>query len=447
MSGRKYFGTDGVRGVVPSELTPEFALRLGMAAAAFFKLRGRSIVLGTDTRISADTVKAALVAGLTSCGATVLDAGVVPTPAVSFLTTDARAGAGVVISASHNPYEYNGIKFFSSDGYKLSDSDELRIEEILDAGIFELAPPAEVGRWVSWADAAHRYAAHIAGTVGRVTNSSRIVIDCANGATGESAMLLAKELGIDADFVCTEPDGTNINRECGATHTDRLRSRVVEGGYGGGVAFDGDGDRVIFVDENGEEINGDHIIAFLAATLKREGRLANDVVVATVLSNLGLEAYLNEIGVRLERSAVGDRYVLEKMIEVGSVLGGEQSGHIILLEEARTGDGLLVFAQVVKRLWADGDAGAARFSSLRLFEMYPQVQLNIRTERKNEVETNEAVRAALEDARSELGSHGRVIVRPSGTEPLVRVMVEARDKSLAERVAQSLVAAISAALS
>lgn len=439
--GRKYFGTDGVRGVVPGELTPEFALRLGRAAAEHFSAEGRSVVLGTDTRLSSDTIKAALVAGLAASGVTVLDAGILPTPGISFLTAEAGAAAGVVVSASHNPFEYNGIKFFDAHGYKLSDEAELRIEEIFERGSFENAREDRVGRWLPLADAAERYARFIAERVGRVEGIGRIAIDCANGATCAAAMLLfGTHLALDAEFINAEPNGLNINARCGATDTGKLREVVRAGGYEGGIAFDGDGDRVIFVDEHGEELNGDHLIGFLARQMKLAGRLPNDAVVATVMSNMGLETYLRDLGVRLFRSAVGDRYVLEKMLEEGAVLGGEQSGHIILLEETRTGDGLLVAAHVLKALSdVRRESGrTARFSELRQFDMWPQVQVQVETDRKDEVSSNERVRRFVDEAAARLGESGRVLVRPSGTEPKVRVMVEARDAVIAETVAREL---------
>lgn len=434
MSGRKYFGTDGVRGIVPSDLTPEFVLKLAAAASSYFGLSGKTVVIGTDTRISSDTIKSALISGLTASGANVLDVGVVPTPAVSYLTRALSAKAGVVVSASHNPYEYNGIKFFDENGYKLSDEAEISIEEIFDGQTFSFAAPDFVGKWIVLKDAATKYTDHIAEAINNTFNGLKVGVDCANGAVSESALLLFEKLGIDAEFICAEPNGKNINLDCGATNTAKLRELVREKRLNGGIAFDGDGDRIIFIDENGIEINGDHLIAFLSIFLKEEGKLKNDCVIATVLSNMGLEKFLERNGINLVRSDVGDRYVLEAMILEGAVIGGEQSGHIIIFDDTRTGDGLYVAAVVLEALARK----KKRLSEIRMFDMYPQVQRNVKVANKDNIYINDKINASIRKAKETLGESGRVIVRLSGTEPVVRVMVEAKDVALSEKIAEDL---------
>lgn len=438
---RRYFGTDGVRGIVPDELTPELALHLGAAAQRYLgeKLLNRASgsrpgvsIIGTDTRISSDCIRAAVVSGIMAAGGTVLDAGICPTPGVSYLVGSELAAFGTVISASHNPFQYNGIKFFDSSGYKLSDEDELAIEELLERyrdGSQNYADPEKLGSYFRLKDGVPKYARYIAEKGKQISKRLRILFDCANGATSIATMMFAAELGLNAEFMCTEPNGKNINDSCGATDTSRLQERVAKERYDVGIAFDGDGDRVIVVDENGKMLSGDHIIAFLARHLCEPG----SVVVGTVMSNLGMENYLKSQEIRFLRAPVGDRYVLELMLKNNATIGGEESGHIILLEHAKTGDGLLTAALFLNLI----SVMNMRVSEARLFELYPQARLNIETDQK-EVLQKEKLKAELDAISSSLATRGRVVVRPSGTEPLIRIMVEAETEELAEKTAQDI---------
>lgn len=435
-TGRKYFGTDGVRGIVPDELTPEFALQLGAAAQKHLggngSQKGKASIIGTDTRISSDCIKTAVISGILAAGGSVLDAGVCPTPGVSYLVNTEGVSFGTVISASHNPYQYNGIKFFDSSGYKLSDRDELAIEKLLEDILKNKQPYADsssLGSYFLLKEGTSRYAKYLAEHGKNISKDLRILFDCANGATSIAAMIFAAELGLNAEFMCTEPNGKNINDGCGATDTERLRDRVISEKYDAGIAFDGDGDRVLVIDETGRVLSGDHLIAFLAENLCRQG----STVVGTVLSNLAVEKYLEAQGYRFIRTPVGDRYVLESMLENGATIGGEESGHIILLDYARTGDGLLAAALFLDRISQKG----IRASEARLFELYPQAKINIQTKKK-EVLQKEELKSEIEKIRSSLGSRGRIVVRPSGTEPLIRIMVEAETEDLARTTAEEI---------
>lgn len=434
MRRRKYFGTDGVRGIVPDVLSPQFALNLGKATASFFLPELETMVIGSDTRISSDCIKAAFLSGLTSCGVNVYDAGVLPTPGVSYLVEALPAGAGAVISASHNPFEYNGIKFFDKSGYKLSDEDEFGIEEILESGNYELVEAHDLGRWVQLEDACERYAKHIYSKVENVPLRRKIAVDCANGATSVAAMILFKILGLDVEYICTEPDGVNINRDCGATAPEALKEMVKSKNLDGGFAFDGDGDRVVVVDETGEIVDGDLLIGYLSLYLKEKKILKSDVVVATQVSNLSLEKFLEKNGLSLVRTPVGDRYVLEAMLKENTVIGGEQSGHIILLDRARTGDGLMVAATILEAL----ENKKHRFSDIKLFDLFPQAKVNVEVVNKEAIETNQEIIKALREAERLLKESGRILIRPSGTEPVIRIMVEAEDESLASEIAYGL---------
>lgn len=434
MKERKYFGTDGVRGIVPSELSPEFAMKLGMATASYFLPQLETVVIGSDTRISSDCIKAAFISGLTSCGVDVYDAGVIPTPGISYLVQALSAGSGAVISASHNPFEYNGIKIFDKNGYKLSDEEEAGIESILEAGDFELVESHELGRWIQIEDAPERYAKYICSKIEGAPFKRKIAVDCANGATSVTAMILFDMLGVEAEFICTEPDGININRDCGATNPERLQALVRSKKLDGGFAFDGDGDRVVVGDENGKLLNGDQLIGYLSLYFKEKGILKKDVVVATQASNFSLQKFLEKNDLSLVRTDVGDRYVLEGMLREGAVIGGEESGHIILLDRARTGDGLMVAATILEALENKGQ----RFSDIRMFDLLPYVKVNVEVANKKAVEGNQEVFSAVKKAEALLGNSGRILIRPSGTEPVVRIMVEAEDESLASKIASEL---------
>lgn len=443
---RQLFGTDGVRGVANLEpMTPESALRLGQALAQRCQsgsARPR-IVIGRDTRLSGDMLEAALVAGITSMGADVLLAGVLPTPAIAFLTRSLPADAGVVVSASHNPFPDNGIKIFAATGFKLPAAVEHAIEQLVLNGESEAQRPtaAAVGRTVRFDDAAERYLRHLGGAVppGLRLDGLRVVLDCAHGAAHRVGPAIFRGLGADVVAIGIEPDGTNINAGCGAVHPNRLQDAVRATQAQLGVALDGDADRVMLVDDAGEVVDGDEMLAMFATDMLAHGTLRGSTVVATVMSNLGLEIALRERGVRLVRTAVGDRYVVEEMQRGGYNLGGEQSGHLILLDHGTTGDGL-VSGLTAARLMV------ARQRSLgdlkHVMSKLPQVLLNVRVARRNDLDAIPAVRQAIEAVRVALHDRGRVLVRYSGTEPLVRVMVEGEDAARVEAHAQDIAAAI-----
>lgn len=425
----KLFGTDGIRGVANKELTCELAFRAGQALAIV--LAGESkhqakIYIGKDTRISSDMLECALAAGISSVGAEVGLLGYVPTPAVAYLTLKHGADAGVVISASHNPMEFNGIKAFNSKGFKLSDELEERVEEIiLSDKPIEVMTGEGIGKIASLPDAAREYAEYVKNTVIGDLSGMKILVDCANGASYNTAKMIFEGLSADFNVIFDEPNGTNINNGCGSTHLDKLRSRVAAGKYDVGIAFDGDADRCLVVDENGDVVDGDKIMAICARSLVKRGKLPHNTFVATVLSNLGLHAYAKENGLSVECSNVGDRNVLELMEENGYVLGGEQSGHIIFREYATTGDGELTavqFLSIIKELGVSVSSAAAEITQ------YPQIMINVKVENdvKEAVLGDWAVKEVIRDVEEALGEDGRILVRPSGTEPLVRVMVEGK---------------------
>lgn len=432
MVKRKYFGTDGIRGVVPTELSPAFAFRVGQAAQAVLG-KESACVIGCDTRISSDAVRAALASGMATAGGNVIDVGVMPTPGISYLIRHYRFGYGGVVSASHNPFEYNGIKFFNEDGIKLSDEKELEIEALIDSSNPLCALPDKIGRIEIMEDAEQVYSEFLASFIFKTPNL-KIGFDCANGATSASCLLMAEKAGLNASFVNTEPDGLNINKNCGATHPELLQKFVIDNNLSGGFAFDGDGDRVVAVDEKGRLLSGDHIIGFLAIYLHEKGLLHNPVVVGTVMSNFALEKFLRDKGLELLRAPVGDRYVLEKMLENGSVVGGEESGHIILLDRTKTGDGLLVAATIINILAEN----SLKFSDMHLFDPVPSVLINVKVKDKRKFEEDEELRKVIEDESRVLEGAGRIVVRPSGTEPLIRVMVEAEVKEVAENTAKKI---------
>jgi len=423
----RLFGTDGVRGVANRDLTPELAFALGRAAVAALGGEGRpSIAIGRDTRVSGSMLQAALSAGMASAGADVLRVGVTPTPALAFVTPILKARAGVVISASHNPPEDNGIKFFSAEGMKLPDATEDRIEELMrtDAGP---RPEGEgVGVVRDAPEAIDRYLDHLAEAADASLEGMRIVVDCANGAAFRLGPQILRRLGADLVILNGEGDGGAINVGCGATHPEVMAAAVLEHGADAGVAFDGDADRALFSDADGHVLDGDDVIAACALSMLREGDLPGDVVVVTVMANLGLRRALEEAGITVMETQVGDRYVLEEMQRTGATLGGEQSGHVIFLEHATTGDGLLTTVKFLSLARKRGVTLRELTSSMR---RYPQVLENIRATDARSVADAPELAAAVRTAEEALGERGRVLVRPSGTEPLLRIMVEAETET------------------
>mgnify|MGYP000624981754 FL=1 len=442
---RKYFGTDGIRGRTNADkLTAELAMRVGQAAGAHF-LRGdhrHRVVIGKDTRLSGYMMESALVAGFTSVGMDVVMTGPLPTPAIAMLARELRADLGVMISASHNPYEDNGIKLFGPDGYKLSDADELAIEALMDEGV-PLVDASEVGRARRIDDAPGRYihAAKQSIPADVRFDKLKVVLDCANGAAYQVAPAAIWELGAKLVTIGNTPNGTNINAGVGSTSLEAVKAKVVETGAHIGIALDGDADRLIVVDETGETVDGDQLMALIATELQAAASLRGGGVVATVMSNLGLERYLAGIGLTLERTKVGDRYVLERMREGGFNVGGEQSGHMILADHGTTGDGLVAALQVLAALVRSGKKAS---EVLHLFDRVPQLLKNVRFEGGAPLEA-ESVKSAIARAEAELNGSGRLVIRPSGTEPVIRVMAEGDDAAQVERLVESICEAVKAA--
>jgi phosphoglucosamine mutase len=443
--GRKFFGTDGIRGrtnVAP--MTADTAMRVGQAAGAFF-LRGdhrHRVVIGKDTRLSGYMMESAMVAGFTSVGMDVILVGPMPTPAVAMLTKELRADLGVMISASHNPFADNGIKLFGPDGYKLSDAAEMEIERLMTEPAVLIDAP-KIGRAKRIDDARGRYIHFAKSTFPDHLrlDGLKVVVDCANGAAYHVAPEALWELGAEVVALGTKPNGTNINDGCGSTSPEVLRETVVASGANLGLALDGDADRLIVVDENGKMVDGDQLMALIALSQKARGTLRGDGIVATVMSNLGLERKLREDGLALHRTAVGDRYVLEAMRELGCNVGGEQSGHIILSDHATTGDGLVAGLQVLAAL-VESEKPASEV--LHMFEPVPQLLKNVRFNGGQPLEADQ-VKAAIAGAESELGDRGRLVIRKSGTEPLIRVMAEGDDKEMVERLVDRICDAVAAA--
>lgn len=436
---KKYFGTDGVRGVANKDLTPETALRLGRAAVRALGHGGARVVVGRDTRISGQMLEAALVAGLLSEEAKVLLVGILPTPAVAFMTEDLGAEVGVVISASHNPYSDNGIKFFGPGGLKLPDETEKSIESEFE----NLRLPSEgnpVGEVSLVKDAEKRYVDQLLSCASFTLEGYKVALDCANGAAYKVCPEAFRRLGARVEVIGCEPDGMNINRDVGSTHPGRLVEMVKGWGADAGFALDGDADRCISVDETGEIRDGDYTMAISAGYLNERGILHPPVVVTTVMSNLGLYKCLERLGVDSVQTKVGDRYVVEKMKSTGALIGGEQSGHIIFMEHSSTGDGTLT-ALLLSGIIKDTGENLSTLSSV--MRKYPQVLLNVRSKSGRRLEEGMAVWEEVEKYRKELGGNGRVLVRSSGTEPLERVMVEAEDESMALEIAQHIAEAIS----
>ena len=443
---RRYFGTDGIRGRANGVITPELALRVGQAAGVVFR-RGEHrhrVLIGKDTRLSGYMIETALVAGFTSVGMDVFQTGPMPTPAIAMLTRSMRCDLGVMISASHNPFDDNGIKLFGPDGYKLSDEIEDKIEALIDADLTKsLAKSADLGR-AKRIDGVHdRYIEFAKRTLPRTMSFEglRIVIDCANGAAYQVVPEALWELGAEVISVGVEPDGFNINRECGSTAPEELCRKVREMRADIGIALDGDADRVLVVDERGHIVDGDQLLAVIAESLKEDGRLAKPGVVGTVMSNLGLERYLGGIGLSLERTPVGDRYVLEHMREHGFNVGGEQSGHIIMSDFTTTGDGFVAALQVLAVVKKQDEPVS---KVCHRFDPLPQVLKNVRYKSGKPLE-NAKVRTAIKQAQARLNGQGRLVVRPSGTEPVIRVMVEGDDKGLVEEVVDGIVEALTQA--
>src|SRR5829696_3754111 len=443
---RKHFGTDGIRGRANTVITPELALKVGQAAGLLFQ-RGEyrhRVVIGKDTRLSGYMIETALVAGFTSVGMDVLLLGPMPTPAVAMLTRSMRCDLGVMISASHNAYEDNGIKLFGPDGFKLSDDVEREIETLMDSDLSRrLSGSAGLGRAKRIESVHARYIEFAKRTLPRQLDleGMRVVVDCANGAAYKVAPETLWELGAEVIAIGVEPDGFNINRDVGSTSPDALVRKVREVRADIGIALDGDADRVLIIDEKGQLVDGDQLMAVVARSWREDGRLSQPGIVATVMSNLGLERYLGGLGLQLVRTAVGDRYVLEHMREHGYNLGGEQSGHIIMSDYATTGDGLIAALQllaVVKRL----DKPVSEVC--HCFEPLPQILKNVRYKSGQPLQQDSVV-TAIESARQQLGNQGRLVIRPSGTEPVIRVMAEGDDRDLVVRVVDDVVEAISSA--
>ncbi|QSB44375.1 phosphoglucosamine mutase [Tsuneonella flava] len=443
--GRRFFGTDGIRGRTnQGVMTAATAMKVGQAAGRHF-LRGdhrHRVVIGKDTRLSGYMMESALVAGFTSVGMDVIMTGPLPTPAIALLTREMRADLGVMISASHNPFEDNGIKLFGPDGFKLSDADELAIEAMLDQEL-PLAEASQIGRARRIDDARGRYIHAIKQTVSNEIrfDGLKVVVDCANGAAYQVAPSAIWELGAKVIPIGVEPNGTNINREVGSTSLDAIKAKVVETGADIGIALDGDADRLIVVDEKGETVDGDQIMALIALRLHDKNALKGGGIVATVMSNLGLERCLQGHGLTLERAKVGDRYVLEKMRAGGFNVGGEQSGHMILLDHATTGDGTIAAMRVLASLVRSGKRAS---EMLHQFDPVPQLLKNVRYDGGTPLDDAQ-VKQAIADAESELTGRGRLVIRPSGTEPVIRVMAEGDDEGQVERVVDSICDAVRAA--
>jgi phosphoglucosamine mutase len=432
----RLFGTDGVRGVANRDLTPELAFALGRAAVAALSAKGRPrFAIGRDTRVSGPMLQAALSAGICSAGADVLRLGVVPTPAVAYLTPLLGAEAGVVISASHNPPQDNGIKFFSADGFKLPDATEDSIERLMADDSSERVEGPDVGLVADAPEGVERYVDHLVEAADVRLDGMRVVVDCANGAAYRLGPQVLERLGAHVESLHAEGDGSAINVNSGATHPEILAASVRHRGADAGVAFDGDADRAMFVDAEGNLVDGDDVIAACALAMKEEGRLGGNTVVVTVMANMGLRRAMEGAGITVAETQVGDRYVLEEMRRLGATLGGEQSGHVIFLEHSTTGDGLLTAVRLLSLARAKGQSLNELTSALH---RYPQVLQNVPAPDARAVVENPGVAGAIRRAEETLGDRGRVLVRASGTEPLVRIMVEAETEDEARRHADAL---------
>ena len=440
---RKLFGTDGIRGVANIEpMTPESILRLGRAVGRYFQTSGErrhKIVIGKDTRISGYMIETALASGLCSMGVDVMLVGPMPTPGIAFLTRSLRADAGVAISASHNPFEDNGIKFFGPDGFKLADSAEVAIEELIFGDEIDRMRPTAggIGKATRIDDAGGRYNVFLKNVLPRelTFDGLRIVVDCSNGAAYRIAPMVLTELGAEVVAIGNVPDGFNINEGCGALNTDVVRERVLREGADLGLALDGDADRAILVDELGEEVDGDHVMGILATMLHEQGRLCDSTLVATVMSNIGLEVALRERGIHMMRTPVGDRYVVERMRAGGFNLGGEQSGHVVCLDHTTTGDGMITALLTITTMLQRKQP----LSELkRIVTKFPQALISLRVREKTNLATIASVAASILGAETALGERGRVLVRYSGTEPVARVMVEGESRDIVDEWARRI---------
>lgn len=441
----KLFGTDGIRGIVGENLTAELAYRIGQAVAVVLTEEGGKaplITIGMDTRISSDMLESAMIAGITSVGGNVMPLGTIPTPAVAYLTTQVEADAGVVISASHNPFQHNGIKVFNGKGYKLSDELENRVEEkILSGETLPIRSGAAIGKRIhGMTTLKYEYIKYLSETIQTDLAGLRVLIDCANGAAAATAPDLFANFAIEADFIHRKPNGVNINDHCGSTHLASLAAMVTAGGYDLGIAFDGDADRCLLVDEKGGIIDGDKVMAVCGLSMLEQGTLTGRTIVGTVMSNLGLHEFCNRNNIRLICTPVGDRHVLEKMLEFGYRIGGEQSGHTIFTDYATTGDGQLTALQFLQIMSRSGKKASALSA---VCPSYPQTLLNVplanQPGQKEAIMASDALRAAIEQEEAQLGGDGRILIRPSGTEPLIRVMVEAKTSEQANGCANRLV--------
>ena len=443
MSNRKYFGTDGIRGKVGEfPITPDFALKLGWAAGRVLAKDGvKKVIIGKDTRISGYMLESALEAGFASAGVAAAFTGPMPTPAIAYLTRTFRADAGVVISASHNPFYDNGIKFFSTEGRKLDDAIELEIEAQLEKQI-DCVESKQLGRASRITDAAGRYIEFCKSTFDHDLSLAglKIVVDCANGATYHIAPKVLRELGATVIKIGCDPDGVNINQNCGATDVKSLTKRVLEEKADLGFALDGDGDRIIMVDNEGNKVDGDLIIYIIAREALRQGQLKGGVV-GTLMSNMGLEFALKNLGIPFIRAKVGDRYVLEMLVEKNWRLGAENSGHVLLLDKTTTGDGIVAGLQVLAAMIRNNMSLADLCQGMT---MLPQILINVRFAGKYDPLTNVAVKSAIEQAENQLGNEGRVLIRKSGTEPLIRVMVEGSNQSQVQKLAEQIANAVEA---
>lgn len=438
----RMFGTDGVRGVAGTELTIELATKLGQAGAYVLtkeKSHKPTIMVGCDTRISGGMLANALMAGICSVGANAIYVGVAPTPAIAYLTRKHKVDAGVVISASHNPMEFNGIKFFNGEGYKLSDELEDEIEALIKNGMKDIDFPtgAGIGKIDYQFDIVDEYVEFEKETVPVDLSGLKIVIDCAEGASSYTSVKALKDLGADLIAIHTEPDGTNINADCGSTHMDELKARVVSEKADVGIAFDGDADRMLAVDENGKMVDGDEIMAICGNYLKSKGRLAKDTIVVTVMTNLGFSIMGKEQDINIEKTKVGDRYVLENMKENGYNLGGEQSGHVIFLDDNTTGDGLLSALHLLQVMV---DTGKPLSELAKVMEVLPQALVNAKVpnDKKESYMEYSDIAEAIAELEKKFAGEGRVLIRPSGTEPLVRVMIEGKDQKVIDEEAHKL---------
>ncbi len=444
---RKYFGTDGIRRIANTELTPELVYKVAKAGAYVLSKHTDhtpTILIGRDTRISGTLIESAMTAGFLSYGANVKLLGVLPTPAVAYLTRKLKADASVVISASHNTFEFNGIKFFSNKGTKIPDSLEEEIEEVMDSGKLDelTAKNEKIGISEYSLDLVNEYIYFFRKNFDdniekHLKDDFEVAIDTANGATYAVAERIFKELGIKHRIINNNPDGININENCGSTHLEGLKKFVVENKMSLGIAYDGDGDRCLAIDENGNEIDGDMLLAIISSNLRKKGKLNKDTIVATVMSNLGLNKYAEKNDLQLIQTKVGDRYVLEEMLKEGYNLGGEQSGHVILLDYNPTGDGILTSLMLIQTMLEENKKASELASIIKL---YPQVLINakVNSDKKYDYEKDEDIKKAISEVEKEFAGNGRVLIRPSGTEPLVRVMIEGEDQKYITKRAQEI---------